>query len=857
MNTNPTPAPLVAAAQDLHAHGIRVIPVRSDGTKAPALRAWQDHHTSAQDIEAWFGPGGQYTAMGAVMGPASGNLEMTEIEGEYTHQLAEVHQLAQDTGLAGVWSKLTNGWVEQSPSGGIHWIYRVAGMEVPGNTKLAQDAPRTVDGKRTVPTIAETRGRGGQAVVSPTGGHAHPTGRPWVRLSGGPATIATITPEERDQFHTLLRTLDRRPAPTNNPHPSTPGNHTATQWGGVLAELEATTAKHRVDGTTPGDDYEQRTSWAEILEPEGWTRVFQRGHTTYWRRPGKNEGFSATTGHADDRDRLYVFSSSTPFPTEEPITKFSAYAILNHAGNHSAAASRLKGDGYGKEERTTLPAPQPAQQAQAGPAAPPAAASTGGAQVQGNNVIQMPAPEDRPHLEAVTTTLGLTDDSNAADLIRLYGDRLRYNSDHGRWLVWQGHVWEVQPRGGGYAREMAKNAARQLGENDDKQIKHKRYSLSERGITACLNTACTDSSIAVTTRDLDAHPMELNTPGGIVDLTTGQLRPADPARLHTRSTAATPDPGADSEPWEKFLVATFPDQEIRGYVQRLVGHSLLGEVRSHVLPFCHGSGGNGKGVFLEALMGVLGNYAGPAPQGFLMVTPYPQHATELADLAGQRFVVASEVNEDDKFDEAKVKQLTGGDTIKARFMRQDQFQFTPTHSLWLMGNDQPAVNSGGDAFWRRCRLIPFTNRVKPQDVVEGLQRILAEEHGGAVLAWAVQGAVEYLAYGLEEPEGVKAATAAYAENTDTIGKFLEDECIMNPSMHTPVSQLRSAYESWCKDNGERPIAGRRFTAQLQRHGVRAGREAPRAGGIRMYGGVALVTREEEPMDLSGTAWKDN
>ena len=496
------------AAHEAHQHGIRTIPVRADGTKAPALKAWQNHETTERDIEDWFGgfhP--RHTALGIVTGPASGNLEMTEIEGAYADRIPALAELAEDTGLTDLWRKLHTGWVEQSPSGGIHWFYRVTGMDVPGNTKLAQAEDRA--------TIAETRGKGGQTVAAPTGGHAHPSGNAWVRLAGGPASMVTLTGAEREQFHALLGTLDEREQfEARQEQAKATGGLT-----GILGGLErAHQSRYAADqGATPGDDFEAKTTWADILEPAGWTHVFARGRTHYWRRPGKTEGFSATTGRDEARDRLYVFSSSTEFPTFEPITKFSAYAILNARGDHSEAARQLRHDGYGEPVKVQHPT-APSQPAPA-PVAPV------------GNVVPLPAPvpaDPAAPLQIVTTTLGLTDDSNAMELIRLYGDRIRYESDRARWLVWDEYRWALQPKTGGQARELAKSVARQLPddgpEGRDKTLRHKRYTLGERGTTAMLNTARTDPAIAVSSDQLDAHPLELNTPGGIVDLTTSLFR---------------------------------------------------------------------------------------------------------------------------------------------------------------------------------------------------------------------------------------------------------------------------------------------------------------------------------------------
>lgn len=827
------------AAYELHQNGVTVIPVRGDGSKAPALKRWQDHRTTEQDIDRWFGgmgPGG-YDAMGIVTGPASGNLEMVEIEGAAAHRVPELATLASDSGLGELWARVNAGWLELSPSGGVHWFYRVEGDPIPGNTKLANALPVVNEaGRRIVPTLAETRGTGGQSVAAPTPGTAHPSGKPWVRLRGGPATVPTLTLEERGAFMDLMRTLDEQADLHNHTVPTDPG---------LLGDLlNAPKGGNSFEGTTPGDDYENKTDWADILGPAGWTLTSTRGRTRYWARPGKTIGISATTGNAPDRDRLFVFSSSTEFDPGVSITKLHAYTVLNHGGDHSAAAAALRKNGFGEPQQVRHPKYDNPQTPASAPNVDPVAAG---------NVLQLPAPEvDSQPVATVVPglSLALTDDSNAMELIRRYGDKLRYNADQGRWLAWTGHRWDMQPSHGGYARELAKETARQLPTNgpegSEKCLKHKRYSLSERGISSMLNQARTDPLITVVTNELDAHPWELNTPTGIVNLRTGELMPSDPAKLHTRSTAVGPDPAADPGVWDTFLEQTFPDPTVRDYMQRLAGYSSIGEVLAHVLPFAYGGGGNGKGVLFEALKAVLGSYAGKAPAGFLMANQFQAHPTELADLAGKRLVICSEVNEDDKFDEQKVKELTGGDTVKARFMRQDFFEFPPSHHLWLMGNNLPAVETGGDAFWRRCRLIPFTNKVPESAIVEDLQGILAREHGAAVLNWIIAGAVEFGARGLQEPGAVKAATAQYAEDVDTVGRFLEDECLIGPSyvgQAAKVTEVREAYERWCEGAGERAVGGRAFSAQLARHGVRVGRNAPKgAHGARMYGGIMLQPR---------------
>lgn len=809
---------ILEAALHLHKHGISVLPVTADGTKRPAgtWKHLQQAQAPTREITNWFTD--TNLGLGIVTGPVSGNLEMLELEGRAAHHVPTLKNLAHDTGIGHLFDRITTGWFELSPSGGYHWFYRVHGDPITGNTKIASAANRE--------TIAETRGTGGYTVVAPTGGTVHPTGNPWALLAGGPTTIPTITPSEREALHNLFATINETP-PTPDPTP--------------LDDL-FTAPRAVTDGTTPGDDYENRTDWADILKPAGWTLVTTHGRTRYWRRPGKDDfGFGASTGHADDRDRLYVFTTSTVFQAETPYTKFGAYALLHHGGDHSAAAAQLRKDGYGEEPKRTIPTPtQPAT-----PARPAVTAQTDGtaalATVHNLNDHRTPA-----------TTLGRSDDGNALQLIDEHGHELRYCYERGRWLAWNGQVWEWQPAGGGIAREHAKDVARRLPDTDQAEMNHKRRALSAKGTTDMLTQAQTDPRVTVAIDQLDSHAWELNTPGGIIDLRTGHLGPSDPAKLHTQITSCTPDFDADPTMWLDFLNQTFPGgQELIGYMQRLIGYSAVGAVREHLLPFAYGGGGNGKGALLEAVAAVLGDYATTSPNGFLMTSNYAQHSTEIARLAGKRMVLCSEVNESDKFDEAKIKQLAGGDTLTARFMRQDDFTFTPTHQLWLLGNYQPAVESGGHSFWRRLRLIPFIHTVPEDKKIEDLQGILAREHGPAVLAWIAQGAALYAATGLQEPAGVKAATEDYAHSVDTVGRFIEEECTLHPGpaaahLATNVATLRTAYEAWCHDNGETALRGRAFQSMLTRHGVLTGARAPKGtGGARKYGGITLNSYDEE------------
>jgi hypothetical protein len=320
--------PATTTPEDLVDAELSTVPVRTDGSKAPAA-PWQRYQHERADLELvrrWVESG---YGLGVVCGAISGRLEMTEFEGDAVRQdlLVRLAELVREAGLDDLWQRLMGGWVVASPSGGLHFYYRLADADVPGNQKLAASADHQ--------TLVETRGEGGYAVAPPSQGSVHPSGQPWVTLTGSPATIPAITASERDDLHRLIRTLDQRPVPAA---PS-PFQQPRSSGG---------------DGVSPGDDFAARTSWAEILEPAGWRRVSSQGEVTHWCRPGKATGISATTGYGGG-DWFYPFTSSTAFDPERTYTKLGAYAVLHHGGDHHAAAKALQARGFGRRaERPTV-----------------------------------------------------------------------------------------------------------------------------------------------------------------------------------------------------------------------------------------------------------------------------------------------------------------------------------------------------------------------------------------------------------------------------------------------------------------------------------------------------------------------
>ena len=321
---------ILLTALEFANQGISVVPVATDGTKRPGLASWkeyQERRATTDELMSWF-TGAE--GVGVICGKISGNLEMLELEGRAVADKMhlDLKDMASNAGLEQVWDRINNGYVETTPSGGIHWLYRVDG-EVPGNTVLAS-RPGENDGKEI---LSETRGEGGFSIVAPTNGTCHPSGGAWTMLVGSAKTIPTLTVKEREALHQLFTTFDLIPK----------------------VEFIREQLAPKGDTSTPGNDYNSKVTWDEILEPLGWKKIYtNKAGVTSWRRPGKNEGgISATTNHAGN-DKFYVFSSSTQFEAQRSYSKFAIYTIVEHQGDFTAAARALRSQGYGAAGATPI-----------------------------------------------------------------------------------------------------------------------------------------------------------------------------------------------------------------------------------------------------------------------------------------------------------------------------------------------------------------------------------------------------------------------------------------------------------------------------------------------------------------------
>lgn len=416
-------------------------------------------------------------------------------------------------------------------------------------------------------------------------------------------------------------------------------------------------------------------------------------------------------------------------------------------------------------------------------------------------------------------------------LVETYVDRLMHVYGIG-WFAWDGRRWIEAHRGEEVkaVKEVLEQTWRRA--RDDKDLAADvRKCESAAGINGVLSIA--SAELRRTVNDLDADPYLLNTPSGTLDLRTLELREADPRDLITKVTRGGYRPDAIGRGWQAFLERVLPDPEVRAFTQRFAGLGVLGVVREHVLGIITGSGANGKSVFDASLSHALGDYAVTAEPDLFMRRE-GAHTTGMVDLRGARWVVVSETDRGRRLAEADVKRLTGGDVIKARRMRQDFVEFTPSHTAVLATNHLPRVSGDDDALWRRLRVILFDVVIPPGERDPQLAERLQLE-ADAIVTWAVEGYRSYCHLGLAEPEAVLVATTSYRAESDLLGQFIAERCIEGPNLATSTGDLWLRWQSFAIGEGGEPGSSRGFGKELARRGFEPTRISATVRGWRGIG----------------------
>ncbi len=547
-------------------------------------------------------------------------------------------------------------------------------------------------------------------------------------------------------------------------------------------------------------------SWPEILEPYGWTAVNPNGDSvTRWRRAGKRDGHSATTNY-DERDTLYIFSENAePFEAEHSYNRLAAYALLNYGGNVVAAREAL-----GIEE--------------------PSAGAT-------------------PASVNVLVTATQNDLGNADRLIGRYGNILHFVELWRQWLIWDGWRWakDLGTVVRWHAQETARatrRAAADLGDADEGKKALQSWARASgqafkiRGMIECAQSL---TDVCVTPDELDTQPMLLNCLNGTLDLSTSPptLRPHRREDLITKLAPVEYHPDACAPIWEYVIdSASCNDEELIAFKQRNYGYGITGATSEQCFSILYGLGMNGKSTELEAIRGVLGpDYAVHADTATFLTRRTETIRNDLAALRGARFVTAIETEQGKRLAEALVKQVTGNDPVTARFLFQEYFTFVPEFKLFLAVNHKPTIRGQDHAMWRRINLVPYNNTI-PLDERDGdlSAKLATKEEREGILRWLVDGCADWVANGLNPPESVRAATAAYRDEMDTLGQFIGDACILGVRCEVTTKALHAAFVAWCETNGEKPLSKRIMGERLKGRNFEPHRGT---GGVRKWLGLGI------------------
>jgi putative DNA primase/helicase len=426
----------------------------------------------------------------------------------------------------------------------------------------------------------------------------------------------------------------------------------------------------------------------------------------------------------------------------------------------------------------------------------------------------------------------LTEDFATERFAERFAGQLRYCHSNKAWFGWKGIVWEKIRTG--RALHEIRLLVRELASGQEDKIRQASNKISF--ISGVERLARVDPTFAVTADVWDPDPLLLGTPDGTVDLRAGCLRLSKPEDGITKTTSVAPSDVVDCPLWLKFLAdATGADSDLIRFLQQWAGYSLTGLTREHALVFVYGPGGNGKSVLLNALTGILRDYATIAAMDTFTASKGDKHPTDLAHLHGARLVTASETEEGRAWAESRIKHLTGGDPITARFMHRDFFTFPATFKFMIVGNHQPVLRNVDEALRRRFNIIPFTR--KPDQPDQQLEEKLKAEWPG-LLRWMIEGCLDWQRNGLVRPACVMAATESYFEDQDLFRQWLEDECDVDPGNTYKWERSSDLFASWsayAKAAGEHPGTVKKLGPALIRHSVRSYRTKHVRGwfGIRL------------------------
>ncbi len=690
-------------------------------------------------------------------------------------------------------------------SGGQHVAVRGDGP-VPASTVPAFDATRKVR--------IELRGEGGGFMAAPSLGYE--------RVQGSLANLPVLSQADFTVLMQAAASFNEYIEPEIPPRPRVPRLVT--------------------DSEQPGNQYNREHGQAEVvalLERYGWRTVGRAGERVQVLRPGATN--SAHSGSVYRDGTLVVFSeNAAPFDayrgtgggnwTHGVYDPFGVYARLEHGGDLSAAGKTLYDERKPRRVRKAVASP-----------------NTG----EGRS-----SPDSGSTTDTLKANRRLTDSGNAERLIDRHGTDLRFVRQRQLWAVWDGTRWVLDESQEIHRR--AKDTVRAIyGEAGEYEHPAERKTIADWGKSSesatrrnsMVSLAQSEPGMNLSITDFDTDPWAINCRNGIVDLRTGQLRPHERGELHMMCVPATYDLNAVCPTWEAFLTRILPDPSVRRFVQRAIGYSLTGSTQEQKLFVAYGTGSNGKTTLFEAFATLLADYGQQARiETFTAKTHDGGIPNDLAAMVGARFISASESNEYVRLNTGLVKQLTGGDRIRARFLHREFFDFIPVAKFWLVTNHAPVIRDTSHGMWRRVVLIPFTEQIPDDEQDKELPVKLRAELSG-ILAWAVRGCLDWQCEGLNPPQTVQEATQQYRAEMDTFAAFITDRCAEGRNCFVTSAALYKAYRGWCEDTGERPDSQTAVGKRLRERGYSEGKQ----GGKRGWFGLTLAEHAiQQEMDTLDT-----
>lgn len=439
--------------------------------------------------------------------------------------------------------------------------------------------------------------------------------------------------------------------------------------------------------------------------------------------------------------------------------------------------------------------------------------------------------------------------ANSERFLDIAGSDLIYCPEAKKWLIWKGTHWQFDRED--FVFQLAADFARSLYDtatDKDSYLNAKRAS-NRAGFNAFLELAQRRKAVSIDR--FDQQPTRLNCLNGTLDLETGKLSPHSRDDLFTRVVNANHDPEARSGYFEAFLARIQPDPAVRAFLQRSIGYSLFGSVPERSFWILYGTGNNGKSVFTNLFNNLLGEYASTTTTATVMQGNQSAIPNDVARLKGKRFILVPETEENERLNSALIKRLSGGDTVSARYLFGEWFDFYFSGKLWITTNHKPIITDHSKGLWDRLKLVPFAENIPAAEVVKAddlMSRLLSEVDG--VLSWATQGARDYHDLkDLDTPDVIKNEIAMYRHEQDSIAQFIEERCqtLEQARQEAPEryysesefqianSDLYAAYRKFCDANGEYARSHRRLSQNLKERGF-----SQIKSGNRQWAGIRLV-----------------